>query len=341
MKFLDAAKDLSVQVHPNDAQAARLVPPDAGKTEAWVVLATEAGGTIYAGLMPGVDRRALADAIAQGTCSDLLHRFVPAVGDCVFLPAGTVHALGRGLLVAEIQQSSDVTYRLFDWNRVGPDGKPRRLHVQEGLDVVDFARDRFFRSGRSRRGVPASAGWSIAISSLSIASNSTGRRRLAATGTAMSSASWAGPSAWRAIRCNPHYRRDRPPCSRPRWEAFGWNRRAKLFSSTPICHNAGNLVFFPSGKTPIITAAGGPAEGFAAMKMLHGAVIGLFGATLWCGCLAPPNITHPGSAEYQQKRAQKFDPYPETDIGVRNGGLRPSDFETPPPEVLRGQQRIP
>ena len=140
MKFLDATKDLSVQVHPNDAQAARLVPPDAGKTEAWVVLAAEPGSTIYAGLAPGVDRRTLAEAIVQGTCHDLLHRFVAAVGDCVFLPAGTVHALGQGLLIAEIQQSSDVTYRLFDWNRVGPDGKPRALHVQEGLDVVDFAR---------------------------------------------------------------------------------------------------------------------------------------------------------------------------------------------------------
>ncbi len=139
MKFLDAARDLSVQVHPNDAQAARLRPPDAGKTEAWVVLAAEPGSTIYAGLASGVDRQTLAAAIAQGTCQELLHRFLPAVGDCVFLPAGTVHALGRGLLVAEIQQSSNVTYRLFDWNRVGTDGKPRPLHVREGLDVVDFA----------------------------------------------------------------------------------------------------------------------------------------------------------------------------------------------------------
>ena len=140
VKFLDATRDLSVQVHPNDAQAARLVPSDAGKTEAWVVMAAEPGSTIYAGLAPGVDRTALAGAITRGTCRELLHCFAPAVGDCVFLPAGTVHALGRGLLVAEIQQSSDVTYRLFDWNRVDADAKPRPLHVQEGLDVVDFAR---------------------------------------------------------------------------------------------------------------------------------------------------------------------------------------------------------
>jgi mannose-6-phosphate isomerase len=139
VKFLDAARPLSVQVHPNDAQAARLIPPDLGKTEAWVVLAAEPGSTIYAGLAPGTDRRRLADAMRQGTCDQLLHHFQPQPGDCVFLPAGTVHALGAGLLVAEIQQSSDVTYRLFDWNRLGPDGKPRPLHVEEGLEVVNYA----------------------------------------------------------------------------------------------------------------------------------------------------------------------------------------------------------
>jgi mannose-6-phosphate isomerase len=139
MKFLDAARSLSVQVHPNDAQAARLDPPDLGKTEAWVVLAAEPGSTIYAGLRPGTDRRQLADAIRRGACEQLLHSFQPKPGDCVFLPAGTVHALGQGLLVAEIQQSSDVTYRLFDWNRLGSDGKPRALHIDEGLAVVDYA----------------------------------------------------------------------------------------------------------------------------------------------------------------------------------------------------------
>ena len=140
VKFLDAARSLSVQVHPNDAQAARLDPPDAGKTEAWVVIAAEPGSTIYAGLKPGADRAALESAIRAGNCEPLLHRFVPTAGDCLLLPAGTVHALGAGLLVAEIQQSSDVTYRLFDWNRTGPDGKPRTLHIREGLEVVDFNR---------------------------------------------------------------------------------------------------------------------------------------------------------------------------------------------------------
>jgi mannose-6-phosphate isomerase len=140
VKFLDAAKPLSVQVHPNDDQAARQSPPDLGKTEAWVVLAAEPGSTIYAGLRPGVERQELAGAIRAGTCERLLHHFQPRPGDCVFLPAGTVHALGQGLVVYEVQQSSDTTFRLYDWNRLGPDGKPRALHVEQGLAVVDFHR---------------------------------------------------------------------------------------------------------------------------------------------------------------------------------------------------------
>jgi mannose-6-phosphate isomerase len=140
VKFLDAALALSVQVHPDDEQAARQTPPDFGKTEAWVVLAADPGSTIYAGLRPGVDRRQLADAIHNGTCEALLHCFQPQAGDCLFIPAGTVHALGAGLLIAEVQQSSDTTFRLYDWNRVGPDGKPRPLHVEQGMAVVDFQR---------------------------------------------------------------------------------------------------------------------------------------------------------------------------------------------------------
>jgi mannose-6-phosphate isomerase len=139
-KFLDAQQTLSVQVHPNDVQASRLSPPDLGKTEAWVVLAAEPGGKIYAGLQPGVDRETLERHLASGTCDACLHQFEPTVGDCVFLEAGTVHALGAGLLIAEIQQSSNTTYRLFDWNRVDRDGKPRQLHVTESLDTIDYAR---------------------------------------------------------------------------------------------------------------------------------------------------------------------------------------------------------
>ena len=137
-KFLDAATLLSVQVHPNDAIAAKLNPPDLGKTEAWVVVETEPSGVIYAGLKPGVDCDALAASVLEGRCQECLHSFQPKRGDCVLLHAGTTHTFGNGVLVAEIQQSSDATFRLFDWNRVGADGKPRPLHVEQALEAIDF-----------------------------------------------------------------------------------------------------------------------------------------------------------------------------------------------------------
>ncbi len=139
-KFLDAQRALSVQVHPNDAQAAQQQPPDLGKTEAWVIIDCEPGATLYAGLKRGFDRAALEREIQRGTCELCLHQIQVLPGDCVFLPAGTVHAIGEGILIAEIQQSSDTTFRLFDWNRVGTDGKPRQLHIQAALDVIDFER---------------------------------------------------------------------------------------------------------------------------------------------------------------------------------------------------------
>jgi mannose-6-phosphate isomerase len=139
-KFLDCQQTLSVQVHPNDAQAAELDPPDLGKTEAWVVLAAEPGSKIFAGLKAGVDRASLEQAVRQGACETCLHEFEPRPGDCVFIEAGTVHALGAGLLVAEIQQASDTTFRLFDWNRLDRDGKQRPLHVEQALETIDYTR---------------------------------------------------------------------------------------------------------------------------------------------------------------------------------------------------------
>jgi mannose-6-phosphate isomerase len=138
LKFLDAQQALSVQVHPNDEQAARLEPPDLGKTEAWVVLHAEPGASIYAGLKRGFDRHALEREVSRGTVELCLHRFEPRVGDCLLIPAGTVHALGAGLVIAEIQQSSDTTFRLHDWNRLDTDGRPRPLHVAQALDVIDY-----------------------------------------------------------------------------------------------------------------------------------------------------------------------------------------------------------
>lgn len=139
-KFLDCNRTLSVQVHPNDEQAARLDPPDLGKTEAWVVLAADPGSKIYAGLKEGVTRRELAAALKSGACDRCLHEFEPRVGECIFIRAGTVHALGAGLVIAEIQQASDTTFRLFDWNRVNAQGNPRQLHIEQSLEVTDFTR---------------------------------------------------------------------------------------------------------------------------------------------------------------------------------------------------------
>jgi mannose-6-phosphate isomerase len=139
-KFLDCNRTLSVQVHPNDDQGAKLDPPDLGKTEAWVVLAADPGSKIFAGLKQGVTREALAASIEAGNCETYLHEFEPKVGDCVFIKAGTVHALGAGLVIAEIQQASDTTFRLFDWNRVDAQGKARPLHIVESLAVTDYTR---------------------------------------------------------------------------------------------------------------------------------------------------------------------------------------------------------
>jgi mannose-6-phosphate isomerase len=138
-KYLDCNKVLSVQVHPNNAAAAKQTPPDLGKTEAWVILAAEPGSVVYAGLKRGFDRAALEREVHRGTTELCLHKFEPQVGDCIFIPAGTVHALGAGLVVAEIQQTSDTTFRLFDWNRTGPDGKPRQLHVEDSLTAINYS----------------------------------------------------------------------------------------------------------------------------------------------------------------------------------------------------------
>lgn len=139
VKFLDANQRLSVQVHPDDAQAARMQPGEAGKTEAWVVLAAEPDSVLWAGFQQPVDRATIRQAIESGQLEPYLAPLHPQPGECLFLPAGTIHALGAGLVVAEIQQTSDATFRLFDWNRVGPDGKPRKLHIDEGLEVINFA----------------------------------------------------------------------------------------------------------------------------------------------------------------------------------------------------------
>lgn len=141
-KFIDARQELSVQVHPNDDQAARLKGPGfRGKTEAWVILdADPATSRVYAGFKPGVTAEKFRAAMAAGTTPDTLHSFTPKAGDCVFLEAGTVHAIGANILLFEVQQTSDITYRLFDWNRVDAKTKqPRELHIDHGLACANFA----------------------------------------------------------------------------------------------------------------------------------------------------------------------------------------------------------
>ncbi|QDT02924.1 putative mannose-6-phosphate isomerase GmuF [Rubripirellula lacrimiformis] len=140
LKYLDCNRVLSVQVHPDDAYAKQMPQPDLGKTEAWYIVASDPGSQIYAGLKSGVDQSTLREAIAAGQTEETLHTFHPEVGDIVFIPAGTVHALGSGLVVAEIQQSSDTTFRLFDWNRVDDAGNGRPLHIQSSLEVTDYQR---------------------------------------------------------------------------------------------------------------------------------------------------------------------------------------------------------
>jgi mannose-6-phosphate isomerase len=138
VKFLDAADWLSVQVHPDEEAVRSLWPGEGSKTETWFVLAAEPGSRIYAGLLPGVDEERLRQALAAGTVAECLYQFEPRPGDSLFLPAGTVHAVGGGVLMAEVQQTSDATFRLFDWNRRDARGKSRQLHLEESLASIHW-----------------------------------------------------------------------------------------------------------------------------------------------------------------------------------------------------------
>jgi mannose-6-phosphate isomerase len=138
VKYLDAEDWLSVQVHPDAEAVGRLWPGEGSKTEAWLVLHAEPGSRIYAGLRPGANEAILRAALQSGTVADCLHAYQPQPGDCVFLPAGTVHAVGGGVLIAEVQQTSDATFRLFDWNRRDARGNTRTLHIEEAMAAIDW-----------------------------------------------------------------------------------------------------------------------------------------------------------------------------------------------------------
>ena len=135
VKFLDARDWLSVQVHPDEEAVLRLWPGEGAKTEAWFVLAADPGSRIYAGLEPGTDKAGFRAALQAGTVAKCLHHFEPRPGDCVFLPAGTVHAVGGGVLMAEIQQTSDATFRLFDWHRRDAQGKSAHPSHRRGVGI--------------------------------------------------------------------------------------------------------------------------------------------------------------------------------------------------------------
>ena len=138
VKLLDATHALSVQVHPGDEYAAAHNLGEPGKTEMWYVLHAGKGASIIHGLRPGIDRAALSRAVSRGTVPDCLNRVPVSPGDAILVPAGTVHGILSGIVLVEIQQCSDTTYRIHDWDRPGPDGKPRQLHVERALDVIDF-----------------------------------------------------------------------------------------------------------------------------------------------------------------------------------------------------------
>ena len=138
IKLLDARDWLSVQVHPDEEAVKRLLPGEGAKTEAWLILDVEPTARIHAGMKPGVGKADLLAALQNGAVADCLHAFTPQRGDVVFLPAGVVHAVGGGVLMAEIQQTSDATFRLFDWNRTDAKGQPRKLHIDEALASIHW-----------------------------------------------------------------------------------------------------------------------------------------------------------------------------------------------------------
>ncbi|WP_166825463.1 type I phosphomannose isomerase catalytic subunit [Thalassoroseus pseudoceratinae] len=138
VKFLDANDRLSVQVHPNDEQAKQYDPLENGKTEAWVIVHAEPGSQLYVGLQDGIGPEQLDEHLRAGTVEEILHTVTVHPGDCVFIPAGTIHAIGEGIVLAEIQQSSDLTFRLYDWGRLGADGKPREIHIESALECTNF-----------------------------------------------------------------------------------------------------------------------------------------------------------------------------------------------------------
>lgn len=138
VKFLDAREDLSVQVHP-DAEYAARHPGAHLKSEAWYIVQADPGAKLYRGLVPGTTCERFAKAIADGTVEKCIKAIEVKAGQCYYLPSGTIHALGAGILAAEVQTPSDTTFRVFDFNRIEPStGRPRELHIEQALECINF-----------------------------------------------------------------------------------------------------------------------------------------------------------------------------------------------------------
>lgn len=137
LKFIDANDTLSVQVHPDDAYAHKHEKGSCGKTEAWYIVAAEAGARLIKGLKAGTKKAEFERLLAAGRVEECLNSFEVAPGDVIPIMAGTVHAIGAGIVLVEIQQTSDATYRVYDWGRMGLDGKPRQMHIEKARDVID------------------------------------------------------------------------------------------------------------------------------------------------------------------------------------------------------------
>lgn len=145
MKIIDAAGDLSIQVHPDDTLARQRHGKN-GKTECWYIISAEPGASLYAGLKTRITPEEYRQRVADGTITDVLARHEVYPGDVFYLPAGRIHAIGKGIMLAEVQQSSDVTYRIFDYNRPGLDGKPRELHTELSVDAIDYTVEDEYRT---------------------------------------------------------------------------------------------------------------------------------------------------------------------------------------------------
>lgn len=139
IKFIDARETLSVQVHPNDEFALRVENARNGKSEAWIVLECEEDSFIIYGFNRNIRKDELGSLLKNGMLSKVLNHVKVRKGDCIFVPAGTVHSIGKGILAYEVQQPSDLTYRIYDWDRIDSQGKTRELHIDKAVEAIDYS----------------------------------------------------------------------------------------------------------------------------------------------------------------------------------------------------------